>query len=91
MDGLPTPSAEARVRLLSARGEPLFLADWLRVMMMHFEVDPRALQRDVPFPLDLWNGRAFVSLVAFTFQRLGLAVLKVSGVGCSSRLRRTIS
>jgi hypothetical protein len=54
MDGVSTPSAEARVRLLSSRGEPLFLADWLRVLMMHFEVDPRALQRDVPFPLDLW-------------------------------------
>jgi uncharacterized protein YqjF (DUF2071 family) len=70
MDGVSTPSAEARMRLLASRGEPLFLADWLRVLMMHFEVDPRALQRDVPFPLELWNGRAFVSLVAFTFQRL---------------------
>jgi len=82
-----TPSTEARTRLLSSRGEPLFLADWLRVMMIHFEVDPQALQRDVPFSLDLWNGRAFVSLVAFTFQRmrlrrferLGAALLKPIG------------
>ena len=34
--------------------------------MIHFEVNAATLQRDVPFELDLWNGKAFVSLVAFT-------------------------
>lgn len=58
-------SAAARQRMLSRRGEPLFLAAWRRVLMMHFEVDPVSLQRDVPFSLDLCEGRAFVSLVAF--------------------------
>ena len=62
------PSAAARQRMLSARGEPLLLAAWRRVLMMHFEVDAVALQRDVPFPLDLYHGRAFVSVVAFTMQ-----------------------
>jgi uncharacterized protein len=61
-------SAAARRRLLSRRGEPLFLAAWERVLMIHFEVDAEALQRDVPFQLDLWRGRAFVSLVAFTMR-----------------------
>ncbi len=59
------PSEEGRRRLLSRRGEPLFLAGWRDVSMIHFEVDGEALQPDVPFPLDLWRGRAFVSLVHF--------------------------
>jgi uncharacterized protein YqjF (DUF2071 family) len=54
--------------MLSRRGEPLFVADWERVLMIHFEVDSEALQRDVPFELDLPDGRAFVSLVAFTMR-----------------------
>jgi uncharacterized protein YqjF (DUF2071 family) len=36
--------------------------------MIHFEVDPDALQREVPYSLDLFGGRAFVSLVAFTLR-----------------------
>jgi uncharacterized protein YqjF (DUF2071 family) len=58
----------ARVRMLSRRGEPLFLAAWRRVLMIHLEVDPTALQRAVPFPLDLYDGRAFVTLVSFSME-----------------------
>lgn len=36
--------------------------------MIHFEVDADALQRDVPYKLDLREGRAFVSLVVFTMR-----------------------
>src|SRR6266536_656086 len=61
-------SEAARARLLSVRGEPLFLADWDRVLMIHYEVDPVRLQRAVPFELDVYEGRAFVSLVAFTLR-----------------------
>jgi uncharacterized protein len=60
------PSARARERMLAQRGEPLFIAAWHDALMIHFEVDAATLQRDVPFELDLWNGRAFISLVAFT-------------------------
>jgi uncharacterized protein YqjF (DUF2071 family) len=60
------PSKAARERMLSQRGEPLFIAGWHRVLMIHFEVDAQALQRDVPFQLDLFEDRAFVSTVAFT-------------------------
>jgi uncharacterized protein YqjF (DUF2071 family) len=67
-------SAEARRRMLSRRGEPLFFADWERVLMTHFEVDADALQRDVPFELDLRAGRGFVSLVAFTMRGMRLRV-----------------
>jgi uncharacterized protein len=59
-------SAAARRRMLSRRGEPLFIAGWHRALMLHFEVDAAALGRIVPYKLDLWQGRAFVSLVAFT-------------------------
>ena len=65
-----TPTDLARRRMLSNRGEPIFLADWMRVLMMHFEVDTRALQRTVPYELDLYEGRAFVTLVAFTMENM---------------------
>jgi uncharacterized protein YqjF (DUF2071 family) len=68
-DGL-TLNAGARHRMLSQRGEPLFLADWMRVLMMHFEVDAAALQRHVPYALDLYDGHAFVTLVAFTMENM---------------------
>lgn len=38
--------------------------------MIHFAVNVEALQREVPYPLDLFEGRAFVSLVAFTLRHL---------------------
>lgn len=77
MPPLPSPvrdpaalSIAARRRLQSVWGEPLFVADWLRVLMVHLAVDPACLQRAVPFPLDLRDGRAYVSLVAFTLSDL---------------------
>ncbi len=63
-------SAAGKQRLLSSPGEPLFLADWERVLFIHYEVDRKTLQSQVPFELDLWQGRALVSLVAFTMRDL---------------------
>ncbi len=40
--------------------------------MLHYEVDPAALQLQVPFELDTFNGRAYVSLVAFELQRMAI-------------------
>ncbi len=54
--------------MLQSRFEPMFIADWERVLMIHFAVDAAALQRDVPFQLDLHDGQAFVTLVAFTMR-----------------------
>lgn len=48
----------------------MFVAGWHRVLMIHFEIDAEALQRDVPFELDLFEGRAFVSLVAFAMRNM---------------------
>lgn len=65
-------SAAARARLLSRPGEPLFIADWDRALFLHYEVEPGLLRTEVPFELDLWEGRAYVSLVAFTLRHLRL-------------------
>ena len=53
-----------------AKWPPLFLGDWVRVLFIHYEVNAEVLQCEVPFQLDLWKGRAHVSLVAFTMRRL---------------------
>jgi len=58
----------ARHRLLSIRGEPLFYADWDNVIFIHYQTDPQELQRSIPYDLDLYDGSAFVSLVAFTMR-----------------------
>lgn len=63
-----TPSAVARRRFVVREGHPLLLANWERALFMHFELPPEVLQRHVPFELDLFEGRAFVSLVAFTMR-----------------------
>lgn len=63
-------SAVAREDMLADRGEPLFLADWERTLMLHYEVEPEMLQPFVPFELDTWKGKAYVSLVAFTMRGL---------------------
>jgi uncharacterized protein len=63
-------SETARKRLLSIRGEPLFYADWDNVIFIHYQTDPQELQRCIPYHLDLYDGSAFVSLVAFTMRGL---------------------
>ena len=64
------PSKAGRRRLLAHAGEPLFLAEWRRSVFIHYEADPSLLQRQIPFALDLREGRAFVSIVAFTLWRM---------------------
>ncbi len=64
------PSLEARNRMRTHRGEPLFVAGWLETLMVHLEVDPDELQRATPFGLDLHEGRAYVSLVCFRLRRM---------------------
>jgi uncharacterized protein len=61
-------SLAARARMLRHRGEPLLIADWDRALMIHYEVPVEALRPFVPFPLDLHEGKAYVSLLAFTMK-----------------------
>ncbi|HSU68926.1 MAG TPA: DUF2071 domain-containing protein, partial [Tepidisphaeraceae bacterium] len=46
-------------------GKTLFTADWDDAAFVHYEMEPRDLQPHVPFDLDLYHGRAYLSLVAF--------------------------
>lgn len=60
----------AMSRMLANPGEPLLYADWDRVLMLHYEIDPAVLRPVVPFPLDLHRGKAYVTLVAFTLRKM---------------------
>src|SRR2546428_9990006 len=62
----------ARRRLLSIKREPLLISHWERALFMHFEVEPGALQAEVPFRIDQRQGKAYISLVAFTMRRMRL-------------------
>ena len=58
---------------------PFLTAQWKRLLMLNYEVDPGILFSRVPegTELDLWNGRCFVSMVGFQFLQtkvLGLGV-----------------
>src|SRR5262245_45244876 len=48
----------------------LFVADWIDALFVHFAVEPEALRPLVPLDLDCLDGRAYVSLVAFTQRNL---------------------
>lgn len=69
-----TLSREARLDFEREEGRTLFRAGWERAVFIHYEVDPAALQPQVPFELDLRDGAAYVSLVAFTLSDLRLPV-----------------
>lgn len=65
---IASPSSAGRQRLLSLPREPLLIAGWRDVVMLHFAVDAVALQREVPFAVERFEGQAFVSLVCFTLR-----------------------
>lgn len=63
-------SSAARRRIEDAEGGPFFICDWNRVLLLHYEVSVELLQPLVPLPLDLFEGRAFVSFVAFSMENV---------------------
>lgn len=84
---IASPSLAGRRRLLSLPCEPLLVAGWRDVVMLHFAVDADALQREVPFAVERFEGQAFVSLVCFTLTDLrprwggGLGAVMLRPVG----------
>ena len=58
-------SRAGRARLISDERGGLLRADWRRVLFVHFAVPESELRLLVPFPLDLWEDEAVVSVVAF--------------------------
>ena len=66
-------SESARRRWSQHERQPLLLSDWLEAVFIHYEIDAQLLQRAVPFELDQWEGKAWVSAVSFTMRRLRFA------------------
>jgi uncharacterized protein len=60
---------EARRRFAAIEGAPVFLCEWPRVLFVHYVVEADILMRHVPFELELFDGHAVVSVVAFTMRR----------------------
>ncbi|HAA14874.1 MAG TPA: hypothetical protein DCE41_25565 [Cytophagales bacterium] len=56
-------------------------AEWRKLALANYEVDPEVLQPFVPAgtELDLWQGRCYVSLVGFMFLNTRVLGLKVPG------------
>jgi uncharacterized protein len=63
-------SQAARRRFLAREKRPFLIGDWTRALFLHYEVPAEWLQPCVPLELDLWEGKAFVSTVAFSMERL---------------------
>ena len=51
----------------------MFCGAWMSVLFLHYEVEPARLQAAVPFRLDVRDGKAYVSVVAFSQERLRFA------------------
>ncbi len=59
---------------------PIFLrAEWRRLLMANYEVDPSLLEAYLPHgvELDTWQGRHYVSLVGFMFENTRVLGLKI--------------
>jgi uncharacterized protein len=63
-------SQDARRRFLAREGRPLLKGDWTRALFLHYEMPAELLQPHIPFDLDFWEGKAFVSAVAFSMEGL---------------------
>src|SRR4051794_7493254 len=77
-------SRQAADEPLAKTWRHVFVADWMNAVFIHFAIDPAVLQPFVPFALDLNDGLAYVSLVAFTQRRIrprwgGRAAAALSG------------
>lgn len=83
------PSNTAKARLAGDPSEPFLFADWEHVVFLHFKIAPELLAPHVPqpFQLELWEGDAWLSIVALTMRRFragcwaSMAAL-ASGLGC---------
>lgn len=65
------PAAASTARLAS--GDRAWVGDWNRFVIVHFAVPAEVLAPHVPYPLDLQDDLAWVSLVWFELERLRFA------------------
>jgi uncharacterized protein YqjF (DUF2071 family) len=70
IESAPTAPADAR---------PFLTATWRDFLMLSYEIEPRVLAALAPrgTELDLWRGRAYVSLVGFRFEGVRLHGIRV--------------
>ena len=81
-------SGAARETFETVEGRPLFHAGWRRTVFIHYEVDPAALQPQVPFPLETRDGKAYVKPVkGEKFSINGYTMGKVELYGYLGQLR----
>lgn len=61
--------------------KPFLTAEWKNLVVLNYEVDPSILAPLVPIgtELDLWEGRALVSLVAFQFLQTKVRGVAIPG------------
>ncbi|WP_269537687.1 DUF2071 domain-containing protein [Cerasicoccus fimbriatus] len=59
------PPQERAAETINAEGGPLLRAAWRDALMVHFIIEPKELQPHTPFLLDLFEGKAVVTLVFF--------------------------
>lgn len=54
-------------------------AQWRKLVMMNFKVDPEVLKPYLPFEteLDLWNDTCYVSLIGFMFQETRMLKMRI--------------
>lgn len=67
---LPPPSLARSSTAKLPPHECALVADWRRFLFVHYSLPPEILAPHVPYELDLFEGRAFVSLVYFTLERM---------------------
>lgn len=60
----------ARRRLDLTDGGAFLVCDWTWALLIHFSIDPDALQPHVPLPLQTHGGLAYVTLAGCTVRRL---------------------
>lgn len=63
-------SAFVKHKLCNSWLNPIFYADWTEPVFLHFAIDPKHLQKYIPFELDTYQGKAYITLVAFSMRRL---------------------
>src|SRR5207247_1780372 len=82
----PSTRAQSRQELVGGRpmltqirhepakplANPLFRCCWQSAVFLHYRVAPQFLQPQIPFELELHDGQAYVSLVAFTLRNMRL-------------------
>ncbi|MDZ4817091.1 MAG: DUF2071 domain-containing protein [Verrucomicrobiota bacterium] len=79
MNSVRTAAEKADALFLKEEKRPLFVNDWVNMFFLHWAVDPKQLQPLIPLPLDLYMGKAWVSVVAFEMKKLRLSGLGALG------------